>query len=254
MARFKLALGSGATDSGLIAEVRQRLLTGIKSGTDAGLADDDAIKRRLNLRYQRWCAELAQMGMQELSKDLDFAITAPDTTYTLPDDFMSVWNVYRYSNAAKTSKTPVTIISPRDEDKYTAPLLSLGIDESAPRKFMAYITQQTLHFVVRGSSNADIAGNYQLRYYYYPDELSNTTDETELPPQLDEVLIADVVASLAADSGRLNLQAAQTQVSRQLLRDFWQMHVKRNRTSNRRIKDVMGYRGNNNRFGGSLWR
>lgn len=253
MASFKIALGSGATGDGMIGEIRQRLLTNMSGSTDPGVASDTAIKRRLNLRYLRWAAELAQMEGQGISKDVDFTITSPDTTYTLPDDFMSMWQLYRYDNAAKTRKTPVTMISPRDADRYDAPVISLGLDESAPRRFMAYIAGPILHFVTRGTSAADVAGDYQERYYYYPEELSDAADVTILPAQLDEVLISDTTASLAADGGMVKLQLAQAEMSRQLLREFWQRTVKKDRVSNRRIKDVMGYGNDRTRFGGLTW-
>lgn len=244
MAIFSLALGDAT--SGMIGEVRQRLLSNKSSGgTDPGLADDAAITRRLNIKHNYWAAQFVMMKRAgDLADSFDFTLASGVTEQALPSNFMTAFQLYR--KATNNRRVPVVFISPRDAHAYTNSLADRFDDPLYSDRFRAYIIDDTLFFAVPDAASSNLAGDYELHYYKYPEELAATGDTPFFPPQFLEIFLADVVASLAADGGNDTLASSMAAFVKHNIRQFWASFVPPDGVTPRRVRDVMGY-GRTNR-------
>lgn len=239
MAKFKPALGDDTT--GMIGEIRQRLLTNVSGNTDPGTADATAITRRLNYRMNYWAAKMARNhGFVGLPFNTDsFSLTLGVKTRALPADLMTIWQVYKIDQ--NSHELPVTMISPKDSWKYTNRDVRLQ-DTNVSYKYRGYILDDTLHLVSAVTNDQSLVGDYKIEYYGYPDALVDAADETPFPAQFDEILVMDVVSQLAREGGAADYAERMDATVRGLWREFQELFVKKDRVTNRRIKDSMGYR------------
>ena len=229
------------TRADLVSEIRQRLLSNKSAGgTDPGVADDTAIIRRINFKHNWWASRFIQMGRTVGLTDTEsFSLASGETTHTLPENFFTAYQLYRVGENGRN--TPVIMIAPKDEHIYTSPLSARFDDTISSYKFRAFIVDNVLEFAQPADSTSALVGDYELKYYKYPEDLDEDTDEPFFPLQFLEIFVADVAASLASDGGDLARAAALQQYANQAVKQFWAAFVPPDSITNRRIKDSMGY-------------